>query len=204
MGGIRIMIVEDHPVVREGLAAMMRLREGFEVVASVASGERAVEVYREIRPDVVLMDLRMPGLGGVGAIRAIRAEFPDARVVVLTTYDGDEDIHRAIDAGAAGYLLKYAPTEELWEAIQTVHAGGTHFDGVAATISERDESRDLTAREYQVVELIVAGNSNKEIGKALGIAETTVKDHVTRILAKLGVEDRTQAATAALRRGIVT
>lgn len=201
---LTILISDDHAVVREGLAAMLSRRAEMQVVAEASNGLHAVELALKHKPDVLLMDLRMPQMGGVEAIRAIRAEWPDARVIVLTTYDGDEDIYRALQAGAKGYLLKDTPREELLEAIRAVHAGRKHIPPeVAAKLAERLTSETLTEREREVLQLIVAGQSNKEIGASLNISEGTVKVHVNNLLSKLGVSDRTQAVTEALRRGLV-
>jgi DNA-binding NarL/FixJ family response regulator len=201
---IRILIVDDHHIVRQGLAALLKTVPGFAVAAEASDGEQAVELYRKHRPDVTLMDLRLPKLNGVAAIERIRAESPQARVIVLTTFDGDEDIYRAMQAGAKGYLLKGMDLTELTEAIRTVHAGRSRIPSrVAEKLAERMGGSSLTARELEVLQQIVAGRSNKDIGAALFISEATVKTHVNSLLSKLGVEDRTQAATTALQRGIV-
>jgi two-component system NarL family response regulator len=204
-GAIRVLIADDHPVVREGVAAMIERRPDMTVVGEAATGREAVAAYRAARPDVVLMDLRMPDMTGVEAIGAIRGEFPGARIIVLTTYDGDEDIYRGLQAGARAYLLKDAPRDDLLDAIRAVHAGQSRIPpAVAARLAERVlAGPELTARELEVLQGIVAGRSNKEIGAALGISEGTVKAHVNSILSKLGVADRTQAVTTALQRGIV-
>jgi DNA-binding NarL/FixJ family response regulator len=199
-----ILITDDHAVVREGLAAMIGRRAEMQVVAEASNGVQAVELALKHKPDILLMDLRMPQMGGVEAIRTIRAAWPEARVIVLTTFDGDEDIFRALQAGAKGYLLKDTPREELLEAIRTVHAGRKHIPPeVAAKLADRLTSETLTEREREVLQLIVAGQSNKEIGASLNISEGTVKVHVNSLLGKLGVSDRTQAVTAALKRGLV-
>jgi two-component system NarL family response regulator len=201
---IQIMIVDDHAIVRQGLAALLKTVAGFSVVAESADGEEAVALYRQHRPDVTLMDLRLPKLNGVEAIARIRGEFPLARIIVLTTFDGDEDIYRAMQAGAKGYLLKGMDLAELTDAVRTVHAGKSRIPTrVAEKLAERMSGATLTARELEVLQLIVAGRSNKEIGNALFISEATVKTHVNSLLSKMGVEDRTQAATTALQRGIV-
>jgi two-component system NarL family response regulator len=198
------MIVDDHAIVRQGLAALLKTVPGFAVVAEGADGEEAVALYRQHRPDVALMDLRLPKMNGVDAIARIRTEFPGARVIVLTTFDGDEDIYRAMQAGAKGYLLKGMDLAELTDAVRTVHAGKSRIPSrVAEKLAERMSGATLTARELEVLHLIVAGKSNKEIGNALFISEATVKTHVNSLLSKMGVEDRTQAATSALQRGIV-
>jgi DNA-binding NarL/FixJ family response regulator len=201
---IRLMVVDDHHVVRQGFVALLRTVGDMEVVGEAADGQEALAVYRERRPDVVLMDLRMAGTNGVEATRAIRGEFPGARIIVLTTFDGDEDIYRALQAGAKGYLLKGMDTEELLGAIRAVHGGKSRIPGpVAERLAERMNAPALTDRETQVLRLIVGGNSNKEIAGALFISEATVKTHINSLLSKLGVSDRTQAATTALQRGIV-
>lgn len=201
---IRIMIVEDHHVVRQGFVALLRMVEDFQVVAEASNGEQAVGLFREHQPDVTLMDLRLPGMSGVDAIKTIRKEFPAARIIVLTTFDGDEDIYRALQAGARSYLLKGMEVDELTEAIRTVHRGRSSLPAaVAGRLAERLAGPTLTGRETEVLKLIVAGNSNKEIGAALFISEATVKTHINNLLSKLGVTDRTQAATTALQRGIV-
>jgi DNA-binding NarL/FixJ family response regulator len=201
---IRILIAEDHAVVRQGFIALLRLVEGFQIVAEATNGLQALTLFREHRPDITLMDLRMPGAGGVETIIAIRKEFPDARIIVLTTFDGDEDIFRAIQAGARGYLLKGMDAEELIDAIQTVHRGKSRIPAaVAERLAERLSGNALTDRETEVLKTIVAGKSNKEIAAALFISEATVKTHINNLLSKLGVADRTQAATMALHRGIV-
>ncbi|HSY01969.1 MAG TPA: response regulator transcription factor [Acidobacteriaceae bacterium] len=201
---IRILIVDDHHIVRQGLAALLKTVAGFEVVGEAQDGEQAVELHRKHRPDVTLMDLRLPKMNGVEAITKIRQEFAAARIVVLTTFDGDEDIYRALQAGAKGYLLKGMDLAELSEAIRTVHAGRTRIPPrVAEKLAERMSGATLTAREMEVLRLIVAGKSNKDIGNALFISEATVKTHVNSLLSKMGVEDRTQAATTALQRGLV-
>lgn len=201
---IRLLIADDHPVVREGLAAMLNRRADLMVVGEASNGREAIDVYRRERPDVTLMDLRMPEMGGVEAISALRSEFPQARFIVLTTYEGDEDIARALKAGAQAYLLKDTPRDELLDAIRAVHAGGKRIaPEMAAKLADRLTTPELTERELEVLKLIVAGQSNKEIGAALSITEGTVKVHVNNLLGKLGVSDRTQAVTEALRRGIV-
>lgn len=201
---IRIMIVDDHFVVRMGLAAVIGTQKDMEVIAEATDGRQAVEMFRQHRPDITLMDLRMPEMNGVEAITEIRKEFADARIIVLTTYDGDEDIYRALQAGARGYLLKDSLREGLLDAIRAVQSGGRRIPAeVASRLAERMTRTELTSREMEVLRLIVRGKSNKEIGAELGVAEGTVKIHINNILSKLGVSDRTQAATFALQRGIV-
>ena len=201
---IRIIITDDHPVVREGFAAMIETEPDMAVVGQARSGEEALELFRRVRPDVTLMDLRMPGMGGVEAIRAIRREFPDSRFIVLTTYDGDEDIYRALEAGAQAYLLKDMICDEILAAIRAVHAGQRRIPAAVGTrLAERMAGMDLSEREHHVLEFVATGKSNKQIAAALEITEATVKSHMTNILGKLGVTDRTQAVVTALRRGLV-
>ena len=201
---ISILIADDHFVVRTGLAAVISTQPDMAVVAEAVNGRQAVELFRQHRPDITLMDLRMPEMNGVEAITAIRGEFPEARLIVLTTYDGDEDIYRALQAGARGYLLKDMLREGLLEAIRAVHEGHRRIPTeVANRLAERLTRSELTSREMEVLELIVKGKTNKEIGAELGVAEGTVKIHINNILSKLGVSDRTQATTFALQRGII-
>ena len=201
---IQILIVDDHWVVRTGLKSMIDSQPDMAVVAEAGNGQEAVALFRAHQPDVVLMDLRMPGLNGVEATVAIRSEFPDARIVVLTTYDGDENIYRALQAGARAYLLKDIPRNEFLDDIRAVQSGRYCIPpGVAERLAQRMPHPDLSSRELEVLKLIVEGMSNKEIASALSVTESTVKNHVNSILSKLNVRDRTQAATAALRRGIV-
>jgi len=201
---INIMVVEDHHVVRQGLVALLNGVPRMQVVAETADGAAALALYRKHLPDVVLMDLRLPGMSGVEAIVQIRSQFPQARIIVLTTYDGDEDIHRALDAGARGYLLKGMYGDELMDAIRAVHSGRSRIPAqVAERLAEGMARPALTDRELDVLREIVSGKSNKKIGKELNISEATVKTHINSILGKLGVTDRTQAVTAAIQRGIV-
>jgi DNA-binding NarL/FixJ family response regulator len=201
---IRILVVDDHPIVREGLTAVLNRRVDMSVVAEVGDGKTAVAVFAQHRPDITLMDLRMPEMGGVEANRNIRADFPQARIIVLTTYDGDEDIYRGLQAGAKAYLLKDTPREELLDTIRAVHSGQKWIPTeIAARLADRLMAPDLTEREMDVLRLIVAGKSNREIGAALSITEGTVKTHVNNLLGKLNVSDRTQAVTEAFRRGLV-
>lgn len=201
---VRLLVVDDHHIVRQGLIALLATVPEMRVVAEASDGQQAIALYRQHQPDVTLMDLRMNTMNGVETTRAIRAEFPNARIIVLTTFDGDEDIYRALQAGARGYLLKGMDTEELLAAIRTVHSGKSRIPGpVAERLAERMNTPALTDRETEVLGLIVGGNSNKEIAAALFISEATVKTHINSLLSKLGVSDRTQAATTALQRGIV-
>ena len=201
---IRIIVIDDQAVVRQGFVSLINTVPDMSVVAEGTNGQQAIELYRQHQPDIVLMDLRMPVMGGVEAIKAIKREFPAARLIVLTTFDGDEDIYRSLQAGAQGYLLKDMFFEELESAIRTVRAGGRRIPGVVAErLAERLGGSDLTGRELEVLEQIVKGKSNKEIAAAFRISEATVKSHINSILSKLGVTDRTQAATTALQRGLV-
>jgi len=204
MDPIRILVVEDHHVVRQGLVALLKTVPDMEVIAQAGDGKEGVRLFREHKPDITIMDLRLPLLSGVDAITQIRAQSPSARIIVLTTFDGDEDIYRALQAGARGYLLKDMFGEELMDAIRAVHAGKTRIPpAIAERLAERMGGPSLTGRELEVLRAIVSGRSNKEIGFELGISEATVKTHINSILSKLGVTDRTQAATTALQRGIV-
>lgn len=201
---IRVLIVEDHNVVRQGLVALINLAEGIEVVAEAADGVEAIAQFRLHQPDVTMIDLRLPKMGGVDVIQRVRLETPNARFVVLTTYDGDEDIYRALKSGAKAYLLKGMTSEELITTIREVAAGKSHIPAaIAERLAERMGTEDLTPREADVLEQIVHGKSNKEIATELDISEATVKTHINSLLSKLGVTDRTQAATAAIRRGLV-
>jgi DNA-binding NarL/FixJ family response regulator len=202
---IRVLVVDDHVVVRMGLRSMIESEADMTVVGEASNGLEAVEKYRETRAELVLMDLRMPRMGGVETTAAIRREDPTARILVLTTYDGDENIYRALQAGALGYLLKDMPREEFVAAVHKV-ANGEYYipQQVAARLAQRLPAADLSQREMDVLRLIVAGKSNKEIADNLRLSESTVKNHVNGLLAKLHVQDRTQAVTTALKRGIVT
>ena len=201
---IRVLVVEDHNVVRQGLVALLNVVDGLTVVGEAADGLDAIDQFRKHRPDITLMDLRLPRLSGVEAIQRIRLEAPQARVIVLTTYDGDEDIYRALKAGARAYLLKGMTGEELVTTIRAVHAGKSHIPAaIAEKLAARMGTEDLTPREFDVLEQIVRGKSNKEIASELNVSEATVKTHINSLLGKLGVTDRTQAATAAIQRGIV-
>ena len=201
---IRILVAEDHLVARVGVSTIVNMQPDMTVVAEASNGQQAVELFRKHRPDVTLLDLRMPGMGGVEAATAIRAEFPTARMIALTTYGGDEDIRRALAAGVLAYLTKDVLHDELLKAIRAVHEGQTYLPAaVAASLAAQLPRPDLSAREVQVLELIVRGLANKQIAYTLKIAEHTVKNHVKNILSKLGVQDRTQAATAAIQRGII-
>lgn len=200
---IRILLADDHPVVREGMAMILKYEPDMEVIGLAANGRETFELYQQHQPDVVLIDLRMPDVDGVTATAAILKEHPAARILVLTTFDGDEDIYAALRAGAKGYLLKGLPVEELLRAIRSIHAGRKHIPPeVAQKLAERVFSDQLTDRETEVLRLIVGGLANAEIAERLFVTEGTVKFHITRIFSKLGVEDRTQAAILAIKRGI--
>lgn len=213
METLRVLIVDDHPVVREGLAGMITGQAAaagdrrFQVVGEAGDGQEAVDLFHRLQPDVVLMDLRMPGMDGVEAIEQICREWPEARILVLTTYDSDADILRAVEAGASGYLLKDSPRGDLFRAIEKVAQGQSVL---APTVADRLMQRmrapgeeTLSRREIEVLQLVARGNSNRDIGKALHISTATVKTHLVRIFDKLGVDDRTAAVTVALERGIM-
>lgn len=200
----RVLIADDHGVVRNGLVSLIDHQEDMVVVGQARNGKDAVELVAQLSPDVTLMDLQMPVMDGVEAITLIREKAPDARIVVLTTFDGDEDIYRALHAGAMAYVLKDAEFEELFRTVRAVIAGKTCIPpNVAAKLAERLRGVELTPRELEVVRLMAIGKSNHAIAEALFVADSTVKTHINSILSKLGAEDRTEAAAIALRRGIV-
>jgi len=201
---IRILIVDDHALLRAGLTASLGAEPDMEIVAAASNGQEAVELFRQHQPDVIVMDLKMPVMGGVEAIKAIRGQSPAARVVVLSTYEGDDDIYRALQAGAASYLLKDTLAEDLVRVIREIFAGGRPLPPpVAQRLADRMLQPELTARELDVLRLIARGMRNKEIAARLGIGEETAQGHVKNILAKLGLHDRTEAVAVAVRRGIV-
>jgi two-component system, NarL family, response regulator len=201
---IRVLTVDDHALLRQGIAALVNAETDMKLVAEASNGQDAIEQFRLHRPDVTLMDLQMPALNGIEAILGIRSEFPNARIIVLTTYTGDVQVERALRAGARGYLLKGHVHRELLETIRAVHAGQKRIPPeLAAQLADHVTDDDLSPREIDVLRLIAAGNANKEIAARLSIAEETVKSHVTNILAKLGANDRTHAVTIALKRGII-
>lgn len=201
---IRVLCVDDHPIMREGLAAIVASQPDIEIVSEAGDGSTAIVQCREHKPDVIIMDLRMPGLGGVEATVQILKEFPAIRIIVLTTYEGDEDIHRALEAGARAYLLKDSARKELLQTIRDVHAGQRRIaPTMAARLAEHTPRTPLTPRELQVLNLMAKGLRNKEIGANLNITEETVKIHVKNILGKLNVADRTQAVVSASQRGII-
>lgn len=201
---IRILTVDDHPLLRKGIAALVNGEPDLKLIAEASNGEEAVVAYRSHQPDVTLMDLQMPGGDGLQAIESIRSEFPDARIIILTTYNGDVQVLRALRAGARGYILKGHVHKELLDTIRAVHAGQKRIPPeVASQLAEHAMDDQLTAREMDVLRLISSGNSNKLIADHLSIGEATVKSHVTNILSKLGASDRAHAVTIGLRRGII-
>jgi DNA-binding NarL/FixJ family response regulator len=201
---IKVLVVDDHPLMRVGIAAIIDGRPGMTTVAQAGTGEEAVELYERHLPDITLMDLRLPQMSGVETIRAIRRSYAHARFVVLTTYEGDEDIHQALEAGAQGYIIKGMPYDTLIDALERVYAGGRFLPSpVKRALASRTPDSDLSQRERQVLELLATGNSNRKIGELLGITEATVKSHVSTILMRLNAVDRTQAVVSALQRGLV-
>ena len=201
---LRLMLVDDHYLVRMGLASIIALEPDLTVCAEASSGEQACSLYRTHRPDVTLMDQRLPGMNGSQTVQAIRADFPDARIVMISTYVCDEEIYRALQAGAMGYLVKSVQRDELVRAVRKAASGQRHIPGeVAALLADRVARSQLSMRELEVLRLLVGGRRNREIATALDISEGTVKLHVSSILSKLGVSDRTEAVTRALQRGIV-
>ena len=202
---IQIMIVDDHPVVRVGLASMLSTQPGIQVVGSASSGQEALNLLDSLVPDVILMDLRMSGMSGLDAIRAINLRPDPPRILVLSSFDTDEDIYQSVGAGAQGYVLKDTPQDQLLEAIQRVHSKKRYFPvDIAARLTERMARSNLTPRELQVLQLVAKGLTNKEIGRVFGISDNTARNHVNSIIEKLEVSDRTEAATIAMRQGLVS
>jgi DNA-binding NarL/FixJ family response regulator len=201
---IRILSVDDHALLRKGIATIINSQPDMVLVSQASCGNEAIEQYRDLKPDVTLMDLRLPDLNGIDALIAIRAEFPEARIIMLTTFEGDVEIQRALEAGARGYLLKNMPPSELLQVIRQVHAGKKRVPPeIAAQLAEHMSDESLTRREIEVLEQVAGGNRNKDIGERLFISEETVKVHVKHIMDKLGARDRTQAIAIAVRRGII-
>src|ERR1017187_615104 len=201
---IRVMLVDDHSAFRKGMAALIESEPDLQVVAETGDGHEALAVYRQNQPEVVLMDLRLPGIGGVEAIIAIRKESPNARIIVLTTFDTDEDIYRAIQSGAKSYLLKDTPLSELSKTIRAVHAGQQVLTPkMVERLAVRQRRSDLSEREMKVLQLLIKGRSNKEISSTLFVGEDTVKAQLKSLFVKLGVHDRTEAAISAIRHGII-
>ena len=202
---LRLVIVDDHAILREGLAAVLGRAPDLHVVGQAGDGPAAIDAFRRLRPDVMLVDVGLPGLNGIDVTRAVCREFPDARIIILTVHDGDEYVYRALRAGARAYLLKDAAGEELIEAVRQVGGGKRLLaPAAAARLAERVAGSELTQREQSVLTILVEGRSNAAIGRELGITESTVKAHVNNILGKLGVRQRTEAAAVAVRRGLVT
>ena len=201
---IRVLTVDDHPLLRDGIAALIGSEEDMELIGEASNGREGLDLFRKFRPDVTLMDLQMPEMNGIDAIGAIRGEFPEARIIVLTTHPGDVQVSRALKAGARAYLMKGELRKELLETIRAVHAGQKRLSSeVAAEIAEHVTDSSLTPREIDVLRLVAAGNGNKEVGARLSLTEVTIKSHMKNILAKLGANDRTHAVTIALKRGII-
>lgn len=201
---IKVMVVDDHPLVRVGIATVVNQQPDMTIAAEAESGPRALELFRQHRPDVVLMDLRLHGDSGIRITKTIRAEFPDARILVISNYDGDEDIHQALAAGAMGYLFKSVVEDELVDAIRETNAGRSYLpQGVAARLSENRSDAQLTRREDEILDLLGKGLGNRELGQVLGVSEDTIKTHLKSLFRKLEVSDRAEAVREGLRRGFI-
>jgi len=201
---IRVFCVDDHPLMREGIAAVIRNASDMQLVAEASTGHEAIQGFREYQPDVTLMDVRMPDMGGIDALRAIRTEFANARVIMLTTFEGDAEIKCALEAGARGYMLKSVPRKQLVDVIRKVHGGQKHIPNeVAAQLMEHLGAEPLSKREVEVLQKVAAGNRNSDIAALLFISEETVKGHVKHIMEKLGASDRTEAVAIGIRRGFI-
>jgi DNA-binding NarL/FixJ family response regulator len=201
---IKILIVDDHPVVRAGLTSMLSSHRGFEVCGAACSGEEAIEIVELTKPDIILLDLRMGEISGIDALLAFKRNQVESRVIILTSFETDEDIYRSVQAGASGYLMKNTSLKEVAEAIRAVHGGKKYFPReIAARLAERMMRSNLTTREVEILRLLAKGPTNKQIARALGISDHTVRNHVNNILEKLDVSDRTEAATTAIQRGII-
>ena len=203
-GGIRVFCVDDHPLLREGIAAIIKSQPDMQLIGEAATGKEGLEKYRKLSPDVTLMDLRLPDISGVDCLIAIRAEFPEARIIVVTTFEGDVDVQRALEAGARAYFLKSMPHEELLEAIRKVHAGKKSIPAAIATrLAEHLTDESPTPREIEILRCVAQGYRNREIAERLFISEETVKIHIKHVMDKLGATQRTQAVAIAVRRGII-
>ncbi len=201
---IRVFSVDDHPLLREGIAALINNQPDMVLAGQAATGAEALQMFKELRPDVMLLDLRLPDMSGIDVLIAIRTEFPEARVIMLTTFEGDVEIHRALQAGARGYLLKNMPPSELLDVIRQVHAGKKRIPAaIASQLAEHMSDETLTEREVEVLREVAGGNKNRDIANRLFISEETVKVHIKHIMEKLGAADRTQAVTIGVRRGII-